>query len=106
MGRISWKNGRILEAEEFFQQALKISERIGDKVEEGTTLAMMADLCLEQRKTGLAGDYYNRAISIIEDLSMTELRFTDVYGLRRRLLEAGASEESAPLPSNWITSEE
>lgn len=106
MGRISWKNGRIPEAAEFFLQALEISEKVGDRVAEGTTLAMMADLCLEQREEKLAGNYYNRAISIIEDLSMAELQFTDVYGLRRRLLEAGVSEENVPLPSNWNAGEE
>jgi tetratricopeptide (TPR) repeat protein len=106
MGRISWKNGRIPEAGEFFLQALEISEKVGDRVAEGTTLAMMADMCLEQREKKLAVDYYSRAISIIEDLSMAELQFTDVYGLCRRLLEAGASDEDVPLPSNWNVGEE
>src|SRR5262245_4528130 len=97
MGSMYLACGENRKASEFYNQALELSRKVGDRVKEGTTLQNLADLSSRTGDKRQALDYATQALAILRSAgdrrsqAIVEIQLGSIYydlGEREKALEA------------------
>lgn len=79
IGKVYLKQGKLTEALQYHNNALSISKKFDDKLQEVRALRGIADVYIEQGNTSLAIDYYIQAKVIAEAMEDVKVELQDLY---------------------------
>jgi len=104
MGVLYFEHDRFEESRECYEKALEIHLEVGSRRPKAVVLAALSLLLMKQNDPAGALQYYQDALSIIEELELTDGGFDQLSELHDELLSCGFSEKEVPWPSHWSTS--
>ncbi len=101
LGALYYERDLYEESRECYEKALEIHLEVRNRRPEAVTIAALALLRIKQGDSTGVLEHYQDALSIIEELELTNRGFKCFTDLRGSLLSSGISEVELPWPRHW-----